>query len=123
VKTKVASILYVAGNRMMAEAVKNTLEREGFRLDLYADGNSALESLQDGKRYDLLIFDGEVTGTNVIEVVRCVRSLPLCRRTPILMFSAANVAAEAYRAGVSLFLRQPQEALQLTDNIKRLLSN
>jgi PleD family two-component response regulator len=40
-----------------------------------------------------------------------------------MMFSAANVASEAYQAGVNLFLRKPEETLQLTANIKRLLAH
>jgi CheY-like chemotaxis protein len=122
-KTKISSILYVQENRIAARAVKDTLELEGFCVDVYADGNSALERLQSNKQYDLLICAIESSAIDGIKLVRHVRSLPQRRRTPIIMISSTNVAGEAYRAGVNLFLRRPDEPLQLTAYIKRLLSN
>lgn len=122
-KTKEVSILYAEENRLMAEAVKRLLEREGFSVDVYADGSSALNKLRSNKRYDLLILNGALPGINGIELAREVRTLPHRRRTPIMMFSANNVAAAAYHAGVNLFLRKPEEPVQLTANIKRLLAN
>jgi CheY-like chemotaxis protein/DNA-binding protein Fis len=122
-RTKEVSILYAEENRIMAEAVKKLLEREGFSVDVYADGSSALNKLRSDKRYDLLILNGALPGINGIELARQVRTLPHRQRTPIMMFSASNVAAAAYRAGVNLFLRKPKEPVQLTANIKRLLAN
>jgi tetratricopeptide (TPR) repeat protein len=123
VKPKTISILYVQENRIAAQAVKNRLELEGFCVDVYADGNSALDMLQSNKQYDLLICDNESSGLDGIRLVRRVRSLAHRRRTPVIMISNANVAGAAYREGVNLFIRKPEETLQLTAYIKRLLSN
>ncbi|MBV9209392.1 MAG: response regulator [Acidobacteria bacterium] len=123
VKAKTISILYVEDNRMVAEAVKETLTQEGYCVEVYADGRSAFDMLRSQKQYDLLIFDHDLPGMSGIKLAQHARALPHRRRTPIMMFSAANVASEAYRAGVNLFLRKPEETLQLTANIKRLLAH
>jgi CheY-like chemotaxis protein len=122
-KAKTISILYVEDNRMVAEAVKETLTQEGYCVEVYADGRSAVDMLRSQKQYDLLIFDHDLPGISGIKLAQHARSLPHRRRTPIMMFSASNVASEAYRAGVNLFLRKPEETLQLTANIKRLLAS
>ncbi len=122
-KLKDISILYVEDNRIVADAVKETLENEGFRIEVLADGRSALAALQGEKHYDVLIFDNEMPGIKGVELVRRARRLQRRERTPVILFSADNIAREAYRAGANVCLRKPEDVLQLSENIKRLLLN
>lgn len=122
-ETKTISILYVEDNRDVAETVKETLEQEGFSVEVIRDGSSALGVIKSKKQpFDLLIFDNDLPGVNGIELARWAREFPHRQRTPIILFSASDVAAAAYRAGVNLFLQKPEEVLQLADSIKHLLS-
>jgi CheY-like chemotaxis protein len=82
-----------------------------------------LKKLAGKTRYDLLLFDNELPGMNGVELIRIARKLPHRRRTPIIMFSASNCEAEAWKAGVNAFLRKPKDLPALTSMIARLLSS
>ena len=74
------------------------------------------------EHYDLLLFDNELPHINGIELIRRARQLPHRRRTPVVMLSASDVEAEAWRAGVDAFLRKPDDIGRLTEMVTRLLS-
>lgn len=122
-KTKSKSVLFVEDDKVLARAVKRTLEREGFTVEIKANGISGLTSLKRDKKYDVLIFDNEHEGINGISLARQARELQHRRATPIIVFSSDDVAADAYRVGVSLFMKKPDDVVKLTANIKRLLSD
>lgn len=122
-KAKSKSILYVEDDKVLAKAVKKTLEREGFLVDVKRNGVLGLASLKRVKKYDVLIFDNEQQGINGIGLARQARELQHRRVTPIIVFSTDDVATDAYRAGVSLFLKKPDDVVKLTANIKRLLAD
>jgi CheY-like chemotaxis protein len=114
------TILYVEDNRLVAEAVRDLLEREGWRVELCADGNAAMNRIAGGFRYDLMLFDNELPGASGIELTRYARSLPNYRGTPIIMVSATECRAEAQGAGVDLFLSKPDDIAGLVDAVRRL---
>jgi DNA-binding response OmpR family regulator len=53
--------------------------------------------------------------------VRYARRLPHRRRTPIIMLSASEVAAEAREAGADLFLRKLQDVGMLVRAVEVLV--
>jgi CheY-like chemotaxis protein len=115
------TILCVEDNDIVASALKDTLELEGWKVELCRDGSSALNRLAAGIRYDLLIFDNDLPGATGIELIRYARSLPHCRRTPIIMFSATDCEADARRAGADAFLMKPDDVGLITTTVGRLL--
>jgi CheY-like chemotaxis protein len=115
-------ILHVEDSVQLAEAVRDTLEEEGWTVETCADGVDALHQLAGETQYDLLLFDNEVPGVSGIELVRRARGLSHRRQTPIIMFSASDCEANARRAGVDAFLRKPQDIAHLVETIARLLS-
>jgi two-component system phosphate regulon response regulator PhoB len=115
-------ILHVEDNKLVAEAAKDTLKYEGYSIVICGDGSSALEILQSTDPYALLIFDNELHGINGLELIRRARQISHRRRTPIIMLSASDCERDAWRAGVDAFLRKPEQMLELTATIKRLLS-
>jgi DNA-binding NtrC family response regulator len=121
-KQKTISVLYVDDDRILANAVRDSLQKEGFSVDVNRDGSTALATLQREKKYDVLIFDNEMDGINGVGLARQARELNHRLQTPIIVFSSVDVSTEAYRAGVNLFLQKPDEVATLTANIKRLLS-
>ena len=122
-QTKVKSILFVEDDKALARAVRESLEREGFTVDIRTNGVAGLNSLKRDKKYDVLIFDNEQLGINGISLARKARDLQHRRVTPIVVFSSDDVAKDAYRAGVNLFLHKPDGVLKLATKIKRLLSD
>ena len=116
------TILHVEDHLMVAQAVRDVLEAEGWRVVTCTNGHAAVNRLTSGNRYDLLITDNQLPGASGLEVVRYARSLPRRARMPIVMFSATDCGAEAYRAGVNVFLRKPEDAAELVTTVARLLN-
>ncbi len=114
-------ILYVEDHKLVAEAVKDTLETEGWRVVSCADGAVALRRLASEARYDLLIVDNHLPHVNGLELVRYARQLPHRRRTPIIMLSGSEAEAEARGAGVDAFLRKPDDVGLIVGTVRRLV--
>ena len=115
------TILHVEDHLLVAQTVRDVLEAEGWRVVTCSDGHAAVNHLTTADRYDLLIVDNQLPGASGLEVVRYARSLPRRKGMPIVMFSATDCGAEAYRAGVSVFLRKPEGVGELVSTVARLL--
>ena len=115
------TILYVEDHKLVADAVRDTLEAEGWRVVMCVDGAAALSKIASGARYDLLITDNHLPHVNGLELVRYARRLKHRSELPIVMFSAVDCRAEAEQAGVDVFLRKPEDIQRLVPVIKQLL--
>jgi CheY-like chemotaxis protein len=120
--TRAIHILCVEDYQAVADAVKETLEELGWKVELCADGTEAMRKIESKMRYHLLIFDNQLPGHDGLELARRARQLPHRRRTPIIMLSASNVEQDALRAGVNAFLRKPQDIKRLSATVTRLLT-
>jgi CheY-like chemotaxis protein len=117
-----ASILYVEDNLLVASAVKETLEAEGWCVEVCSRGAAGIGRLEGVEHYDLLIVDKELPDVDGLAVTRRARQLPHRGRVPVVMLSASDEAeAEARRAGVEVFLRKPEGVTTLVETIRRLL--
>lgn len=114
-------ILHVEDHRVVADAVKETLEAQGWRVESCADGTAALRKITGSVRYDLLILDNELPGVSGLNLARRARQLPHRRRTPVVVLSAADCEREAWGAGADAFLRKPEDVGAVVDTVKRLL--
>jgi DNA-binding NtrC family response regulator len=115
------SILHVEDNKLVSDAVRDTLKMEGWNVEVCADGEVAMRKLESDEPYDLLLFDNDLPGVSGLELVRQARKLMHRRQTPIIMLSAVNCAREALRVGANVFLRKPEDVLTLAATIARLL--
>jgi CheY-like chemotaxis protein len=115
-------ILYVEDDLLVAAAVRETLESEGWKVETCADGEDAMGRVLSAAPFDALLFDNELPGVRGVEIARRARELPRRRRTPILMLSASECEREARAAGVDAFLRKPQDVMRLAETIRRLLA-
>jgi CheY-like chemotaxis protein len=117
------SILLVEDNEAVAEAVRETLELKGWAVEICSDGTDAMERIIGDAHYDLLLLDYDLPGVNGIELVQRARRMDQYSRTPIIMFSATPVEAEAREAGADEFLPKPQGMSLLRATITRLLAD
>jgi CheY-like chemotaxis protein len=115
-------ILYAEDDQLVAAAVMETLEMEGWQVETCSSGTAALSRVMSAAPFDALLFDNELPGVRGVEIARRARELPRRRRTPILMMSASECEREARAAGVDAYLRKPQDVTQLADTIRRLLA-
>lgn len=106
----------------IAKAVQVALDGEGWSVETCADGAAALEKLESGARYDVLIFDNRLPGTNGIELIGRARALAHRQQTPIIMFSGEEIEMEARRAGANAFLRKPGDLSLIAETVARLLA-
>ena len=115
------TILHVEDHKVVADTVRDALQAEGWRVVTCSDGAAALNKLAAGARYDLLITDNDLPHVGGVEIVRYARSLPHLRHTPIIMFSASECEARAREAGVTAYLRKPEDIHRLAETVAGLL--
>jgi CheY-like chemotaxis protein/Flp pilus assembly protein TadD len=116
------TILHVEDSRMVATAVRDTLQREGWKVITSEDGSAGLRLIMGKEHYDVLLVDYDLPFVNGLSLVRRARQLPHRQRTPIIMLSATNCEREAIEVGVDAFLRKPEDVLKLAETISRLLA-
>jgi CheY-like chemotaxis protein len=120
--TRIVSVLHVEDDALVADAVNMTLSGEGWSVETCADGAAALESLQSGARYDVLVFDNRLPDTSGLELIRRTRALAHRQQVPIIMLSGDEVGIQAQRAGANAFLRKPEDVSVIAETIARLLA-
>lgn len=116
------SILYAEQSPLVADAVRETLEAEGWRVEVCTRGDEALRRLQGGASFDLLILNFQLPGLDGLEVARGARALPRAARTPIIMFTGSEVERDARRVGVDAYLRKPRGVYSLARTAAALLA-
>lgn len=122
-ETRAVTVLHVEDDSLVADAVRMTLDDEGWSVETCADGGSAIEKLASGARYDVLIFDYRLPDTNGAELVRQTRAMAHRRRTPIIVLSGdEKVESQVRRAGANTFLRKPEDIAALPETVARLLA-
>ena len=115
------SILHVEDNEQVAKLVNDMIASEEWRVELCADGYSALEKLTGNEHYDVLVVDNDLPGLSGLELVQRARKVRHRWRTPIVMLSGSDCEKEAWGAGVNDFLRKPEQISELPSRINRLL--
>jgi CheY-like chemotaxis protein len=120
--TRAVSVLHVEDDALVADAVNMTLSGEGWSVETCADGAAALERLQSGARYDVLIVDNRLPDTSGLELIRRTRALAHRQQTPIIMLSGDEVEIQARRAGANTFLRKPEDVSVIAETIARQLA-
>ncbi len=121
-ETRAVVVLHVEDEATVAEPVSMVLHDEGWSVETCADGAAALERLESGERFDVLIFDNNLPNINGIELIRRTRALAHRQRTPIIMLSGGEVEMEARRAGANYFLPKPGGIASLAETVARLLA-
>jgi CheY-like chemotaxis protein len=115
------TILYAEDHKVVADAVKDTLESEGLRVVLCADGAVALRKIASETHYDLFIVDNHLPNVDGLELVNYIRRLPHRKTIPIIMLSASDAQREAYNAGVDVFLKKPDGVTLLLRFVRQLI--
>jgi CheY-like chemotaxis protein len=116
-------ILLVEDHSVVAQAIKETLEDEGWRVTLCGDGGVAVLRLASAASYSLLLCDNQLPSVSGLELVRYARGLEHRKGLPIIMFSASECSRDAKLAGVNEYLRKPQDIGKIVETIARLLDD
>ena len=115
-------ILLVEDSEMVADALRETLELEGWQVETCADGLAALRLIESVAHFDLLLLDNELPRVSGLNLTRYARMLAHRRHTPVVLISASECGTEAQRAGADAYLRKPQDVRGVVEIIARLLA-
>ncbi|MDQ3806195.1 MAG: response regulator [Acidobacteriota bacterium] len=121
--TRAVSVLHVEDDATVADSIQVALGDEGWSVETCRDGAEALERLEGGSRYDVLIFDNQLPDINGVELIRQTRALAHRQQTPVIMLSGDDgVEMQARRAGANAFLRKPGDIFVIAETVARLLA-
>ena len=117
-------VLIVDDEPNIVLSVEFLMKREGYDVVTAADGQEALDMLQDA-RPDLMILDVMMPRKNGFEVCEAVRSHPQFGSLPILMLTAKGREAEMKKGlslGADAYVTKPFSTHDLIDRVGVLLA-
>jgi CheY-like chemotaxis protein len=111
-------LLVVEDNEMNQRAITKILGRHGLRYVLLEDGKKAIELLESGERFDLILMDFCLPYMDGFETTRFIRR-QLKMSLPVIGMSAAKkVLSDTYKeAGLNEMIYKPFSEEQLIDKI------
>ena len=114
------TILLVEDDFDVREALVETLEEEGYRVDCVCDGSQALEYLRDGGRPGLILLDLMMPIMNGSEFRMAQKRDPAWRHLPVVLLSADGKMDEKARAlEVNGAIKKPIDLEELINVIER----
>jgi two-component system phosphate regulon response regulator PhoB len=116
-------ILVVEDEDSLATLLQYNLDKEGYRVDLCADGEEALIRI-DEKQPDLVVLDWMLPTVSGIEVCRRLRQRAETRNLPIIMLTARGEESDRIRGldtGADDYVVKPFSMTELTARIRAVL--
>lgn len=113
-------ILIVEDERPLAEAVRFSLEKEGYRVDIALDGERGWKMCEEGG-YDLVLLDLMLPGMDGMEICRRLRSKG---GTPVIMLTARDSDVDkilGLEMGADDYVTKPFNMRELLARVKAVL--
>lgn len=118
-----ATILIADDLPDLLQALKETLEREGFRVTAVPDGQSALAAIRASPP-DIAVLDLKMPRMTGFEVCQALRDDPLLENLPVIILSASG-NRESKVTGLDLgaddFITKPVDVRELLARIRMIL--
>ncbi|MBM3276383.1 MAG: response regulator transcription factor, partial [Candidatus Sericytochromatia bacterium] len=92
-----ASIWVAEDDPEFLELYKFLLDREGFAVEAFDDGQRLLDAMQRGSP-DLLLLDLGLPGVSGLEILAAFKADPRHAATPVLVATASTQVADKYRS-------------------------
>jgi DNA-binding response OmpR family regulator len=116
-------ILLAEDEPVLRMLVSDTLEDEGYAIEVACDGEEALDHIKS-QDYDLVILDHMMPKLTGLEVITEVRAIPQKRNLKILMLSAKSQYQEQEKvrlAGADEFMSKPFSPIELVRKVGEML--
>ncbi|MBE9552123.1 MAG: phosphate regulon transcriptional regulator PhoB [Proteobacteria bacterium] len=116
-------ILIVEDEAALSTLLTYNLEKEGFTVRVAADGERAMEAL-DEEAPDLVLLDWMLPHLSGIEICRRIRRDPATRDLPVIMLTAKGEEADRIRGldtGADDYVTKPFSPAELVARVRALL--
>ncbi len=115
------NIMIIDDEKIVGDMAKLSLEQEGYDVETFLNGESALERLKE-KKFNVVVTDLKMKGIDGLEVLRTVKQLyPETVVIMITAFAHLDVAIEALRGDVFDFFPKPVKIKELKESIRKAL--
>ena len=123
--TEPVHVLVVDDDRNVQRMLADALTRQGFRVTVEQDGESALATFER-QPFDVVLLDVLLPALNGYEVARRIKSTPRGEKTPVLMLSGIyktkrHQAQAVERHGAAAFVEKPFKLGQLFGKLEGVL--
>jgi DNA-binding NtrC family response regulator len=116
-------IMIIDDEKIVGDMAKMSLEREGYRVETFLNGEAALARLKQ-ERFDVVVTDLKMKGIDGMEVLRTVKELsPDTKVIMITAFANLDTAIAALRGDVHDFFPKPVKIKELKVSIERALNS
>jgi len=115
--------MVVEDEKEIRDLIRYNLEREGFRVNAFADGEEGLRRIF-ASRPDALVLDLMLPGRNGLEILREVRDEPATRDLPVVVLTARSAEMDkllGFEHGADDYLTKPFSPRELVARLKALL--
>lgn len=113
-----AEVLLVDDDDVVCGALSKMLERDGFLVESVRSGDAGLSLLRGGRRFDVIVTDMLMPGTNGIDLLRLIREVDLDVPVVVLTGSPSlEDAVSAVQYGAFRYLQKPSEVTQLASTV------
>lgn len=114
-------IMIIDDEKIVGDMAKMSLEREGYHVETFLNGEAALERLRQEK-FDVVVTDLKMKGIDGMEVLKTVKELyPETKVIMITAFANLDTAIEALRGDVHDFFPKPVKIKELKISIEKAL--
>jgi diguanylate cyclase (GGDEF)-like protein len=118
-KTEGKKLLLVEDNEINQQVAKEILEKEGFDVDIAADGLEAVQKIR-AKRFDAVLMDLQMPMMDGYEATRIIRSEPQFDDLPIIAMTAhamTDVKEKCLSIGMNGYIAKPIDVDELVANL------
>lgn len=118
---KSSKILLLEDDVNLSDTVVEFLSQKGYVVDALYDGDSAMDSIYEN-RYDLLLLDVNVPGTNGFELLKQLRANG--EKTPAIYLTSLNSLDDlsiGYESGCDDYIRKPFALKELLLRVETII--
>ena len=102
-------VLLIEDEPNIVEAIRFILSRDGWRVDVLADGLAALQAMRD-RLPDVVVLDVMLPGRSGFDILSDMRADAALAQVPVLMLTARGQSRDrdlALRIGADRFMSKP----------------